>query len=177
VSLSRSRLLQPEGSLSAPGHATAEGDFPTLFGELEPWDTYYLSSNYVVLDQFYGPTATEHGIDPYSDFFRDAFVRNLVHVDTFLTHAGLDLVIWAPSIPETLRRGSSLVSDVVVDESLPVGAPRPGVITVTYAVDLDGLPGSDSRTIRFPSYAVSSHAATLDQPIELRDDIRAWLEP
>jgi len=158
-----------------PGTDRVDGDFPSTFGDLEDWDTYYLPSNYVVLNMFYGGTASQYLIDPYSDLFATAFLRNVVYVDTFLTNAAYDLVIWGPSIPETLKQFPAYVANVTTDDAQPANADRPGVVIVEYANGAFGLGPGEKRTIRFPYYDDACHTVPLSQPVEMLADVADWL--
>jgi hypothetical protein len=170
---SRALLL---ASPPAPGTPRVDGDFPATFGDLEAWDTYYLPSNYYpILNVFYGGTASQYAIDPYSDVFATAFLRNVVYVDTFLTNAAYDLVIWGPSIPETMKLFPAYVANVTRDDTEPANADRPGVVVVEYANGAFGLGPGEQRTIRFPFYDDASHTVPLSQPVEILADMEAWL--
>lgn len=168
-------LMSPGFSLVGGGFTHADGDYPATFGALEPWDTYYLASNYIVLDAFYSGAATGWGVDPYADELAIAFLHDVLWVDTFITNAAWDLVIWSPAIPDTMEQFPTYVQSAVHDELGPAGVERPGQILVDYPAGAFGRPTAQQRTIRFPIYDASGHTVPLHQPQELADDIAAWL--
>jgi hypothetical protein len=168
-------LLRREPSFSGGPALPLDGDFPATFGQLQSWDTYYLPSNYVVLETFYGETAANFDIDPYSPTNASAFLRNAVYVKTFITNAAYDLAIWGPAIPPTLADFDDVVVGVAHDQLGPARAERPGQIVLDYAEGAFGLGPGESRTIRFPFYAEASHTVTLNQPAELLADVGQWL--
>lgn len=169
------RLLSPGRSFVGGAPLHLDGDYPTTFGALESWDTYYLPSNYIVLDAFYGTTATNYGVDPYAPANAAAFLRNAAYVNTFITNAAYDLVIWGPAIPPTIAQLDTYVAGATHDELGPVGADRPGQVVIDYADGAFGLGPGESRTVRFPFYAEASHTVTLNQPVELLADVTEWL--
>lgn len=171
----RHELLLPGSPLHAGGGVPAEGDYPTTFGTLASWDTYYLASNYIVLDTFYSSAAYSWGVDPYADELAIAFLRNVAFVDTFITNAAWDLVIWGPSIPPTMEVFSQYVAAATHDDVNPAAAERPGEIDVQYQDGAFGLGDGQTRTIRFPFYDSASHTVPLSQPEEIAADIEAWL--
>lgn len=132
------------------------------FGQLKPWDRYYLLEAYdLVLDAFSGSEAEALNIHRRSPRWGALFLQNLLSVRTFITNATNDIVIYTPALPSALAAYTDLVEASSVDAS--------GRLLVRYV-------GGAERAARFPSYEASGHVVTLDQPVELADDIRSWLD-
>jgi hypothetical protein len=94
----------------------------------------------------------------------NAFYSGLTTTQVFITNARYDGVVYTPAIPGLLGMGGS---EVVLDESAPAGAERPGVIRFSPA---NGAPIS----IRFPRYE-SGHEVTLSAAAAFGADVEAWL--
>jgi hypothetical protein len=154
------------------------GDISLIFGTLQPWDQYFLTSNGPANWAFHVfNIAMVRGYDIhfYEHRYGRMFLKNLAYVQTFITNAPLDLVVYAAAVPPCLARHTELVSSV---EQVTGGPePRPGQIVVHYLPhafpDVQNL---TSRTIRFPIYAQSCHAVSLTQPLDLYQDVSAWLK-
>lgn len=111
---------------------------------------------------------------------QDAFVANLRSgVQTFITDARYDAVIYAPAIPAALEQFGA----VTVDTTARAGVARPGWFTVSFdpdggaaalESDQDGGP-APAIEIRFPPYDDSGHFVAVAQPQALHDDVAAWL--
>jgi hypothetical protein len=150
------------------GSYPADGGTITALGPLPAWDRYYIpflaESNNAIRS-----TIADHvGIGPDDPHFIDLFLRNLVHVDTFITAAARDIAIYAPSIAPTLESHDTIVAKVdTLPESMVVH-----YHPTAFPDDPDAPQGT--RTIRFPAYD-ASHSVALDQPVALRDGLAAWL--
>lgn len=150
------------------GSYPADGGTISQLGELPAWDRYYLPFLAEANNAIRSPLADNVGIGPDDPHFLDLFLKNLVHVDTFITAAGRDIAIYAPSIGPTLASHDAIVASAEAS---------PGALTIHYQQDAfpdDPEPTPESRQIRFPTYD-SSHSVALDQPVLLRDDIATWL--
>jgi hypothetical protein len=156
-----------------------EDDLAAVFGSLQPWDRFFLDLNYDVTDAFSWNRLTLREYDvsfQSSQLFGRMFLENAAWVETFATNAHYDVVVYTPSLPHALGMHTSIVSGSVHDTAGPPGAPRPGRILLTYKPS--SVPGSSvtTRTIRFPFYSMSGHAVTMTEPIEMLEDVIAWLE-
>jgi pimeloyl-ACP methyl ester carboxylesterase len=154
------------------------GDISLIFGTLQPWDQYFLTSNGPANWAFHVfNIAMVRGYDIhfYEHRYGRMFLKNLAYVQTFITNAPLDLVVYAAAVPPCLARHTELVSSV---EHVTVGPEaRPGQIVVHYAPGaFPELPDITSRTIRFPIYAQSAHAVSLTQPLDFYQDVSLWLK-
>lgn len=150
------------------GSYPPDGGTIAQLGELPAWDRYYLPFLAEANNAIRSPLADNVGIGPDDPHFLDLFLRNLVNVDTFITAAGRDIAIYAPSIGPTLTSHDAIVASAEAS---------PGALTIHYqqnAFPDDPEPTPESRQIRFPTYD-SSHSVALDQPVLLRDDVAAWL--
>jgi hypothetical protein len=168
---------QRGGAFRIKGQNTYPPDGGTVgeLGALPPWDRYYLPFLSEANDLFRSPLADFIGVDPTHDHFGALFLRELAHVDVFLTAALRDVAIYAPSIPPALATYDELVAGVTVDPDAPVDAERPGEVRVEYLPGAHpDLPDPGVRRIRFPTYD-ASHSVAHDQPVALRDDLGAWL--
>jgi len=143
------------------------GTIPQL-GALPAWDRYYLPFLAESNNAIRSALADHIGIGPDDPHYLDLFLRNLVHVDTFITAAARDIAIYAPSIGPAIASHDAIVASVE--------AP-PGALVVHYqptAFPDDPVQDPGPREIRFPAYD-ASHSVALDQPLALRDDLATWL--
>ena len=157
----------------------AEDDMASVFGTLQPWDRYYLDLNYDVSTAFALNRTVMESYDihfSYSDRFGEMFLENLAFVETFVTNAAYDIVVYCPSLPDALTYHTSKLNSSIFDAVGPPQAERPGQILLDYRPG--SVPGSDATTriIRFPRYTNSGHAVTMTEPAEILEDVTAWLE-
>ena len=146
----------------AANPADPEEEFRELFGVLDDYDTYYISLNDKVTDAFY-----RHTIHPFHKLFGELFLENLLVVDTFVTQAALDLVIFSPAIPAAARMFDQVADVAVADDSF----------TVTYTADsFDGVTEGMTRTVAWPRYQTAGHSVTVSQPDKFASDVAAWYE-
>ncbi|WP_165703669.1 S10 family peptidase [Enhygromyxa salina] len=141
------------------------GNWPDHGGALQAWDRYFLSFNAEALGQFRSYEARLLNVDPADGHFGELFVSNLVFVDTLITDAAYDVVIYTPAIPAALESYTGLVAGVIVD-------PDAREWTIEYQDGVLGDPGA--RVVSVPSYA-ASHAVSYDAPGKLHADVSAWL--
>jgi hypothetical protein len=156
-----------------------EDDLAAVFGNLQPWDRFFIDLNYEAADAYAWNRLTLREYDVYfrsSLIYGRMFLENTAWVETFATRAAYDTVVYAPAVPEALGMHSEILSGSELDAAGPPGAARPGQILLTYLPS--SVPGSSvtTRTIRFPGYALSGHAVTLTEPAEMLDDVIDWLE-
>lgn len=146
------------------------------FGGLNPWDRTYINWNAYVYVAFAFNDAVLQGY-PVTIAGNDTGTRMLQNVlvtRTFLTGAALDLQVFSPAMPPTLRAHRELVRSLVVDRAGDEA--RPGRLVVTYrANDELGSQAGDVRTIRHPRYENAGHAVSRGEPVALFDDVRDWL--
>ncbi len=156
-----------------------EDDMAAVFGALQPWDRYFLDLNYDVSTAFSLNRTVMEGYDiqyAYSELFGEMFLENVAFVETFVTNAAYDIVVYCPSLPDALTYHTSKLNNSTFDSVGPPQAERPGQIILDYKPG--SVPGSSVtiRTIRFPRYADSGHAVTMTEPAEILDDVTVWLE-
>lgn len=157
----------------------SEDDMTSVFGALQPWDRYFLDLNYDVSTAFALNRAVMEGYDVqyrYSERYGEMFLENVAFVETFITNAAYDIVVYCPSLPDALAYHTAKLNRSTHDAVGPPQAERPGQILLDYR--LGSVPGSNvtTRTIRFPRYTNSGHAVPMTEPGEMLDDVRAWLE-
>ncbi|HOW52404.1 MAG TPA: hypothetical protein PLV42_10225 [bacterium] len=139
-----------------------EEEFRELFGVLDDYDAYYISLNDKVTEAFY-----RHTIHPFNDLFGELFLENLLTVDTFITQAAFDLVIFSPAIPAAARMFPQVTDVAVADDAF----------TVTYAADsFDGVAEGTRRTVVWPRYEKAGHSVTVSQPDKYAADVAAWYD-
>lgn len=139
------------------------------FGALNPWDRYHLLEAYeLVYESFAGPDALSLGIARSSPRWGELFLSNVLSVRTFITNAPHDYVIHTPALPGALAAYDHIVDDAWVEEPPASPSERPGSLKIRFT-------GGEERTVRFPRYATSGHVVTMDQPLEIAEDLRAWL--
>ena len=122
--------------------------------------------------------------DPYdisaekSDRYGRMFLENLAIVDTFMTDAAHDYVVYSPTLPSQF--GGNRFTNYVRQISTGPGdsARRYGSFTVDYTENaVPALQHSpDSRTVSWRYYGESGHAVSASQPEEFRDDVAFWLQ-
>jgi len=155
------------------------GDMDAVFGTLQPWDRYYISSNGNANWAFHVyNVAIVRGYDVtiYEPRLGRMFLQNVAHVHTFITNAALDLVVYSDAIPPSLARHDDIVESVQHIKHPMNGEIRPGYIILNYHQSaFPNVQNLASRTIRFPLYESSCHAVSLTQPEELLSDVSAWL--
>ncbi len=163
-------------ALAKKGDPLTEGDFPDTFGDLQSWDKYYLSLNELVNRAFYYNSAMSLAVDPYSTLYGEMFLKNAAQVESFITNAAYDLVIFAPAIAPSLAMHTDLVQEAVHDQEPRDGVARPGWIRLTYQSGaFDDIPELTTREIRFPLYSESCHAVEMTEPQALFDDVQTWV--
>ncbi len=156
-----------------------EEDMAAVFGGLQPWDRYFLDLNYDVSTAFALNMLVMQSYETnyqYTELYGEMFLEDVAFVETFITNAAYDLVVYCPSLPDALAYHSSLLNSSVHDPTGPSQAERPGQIILDYRPG--SVPGASvtTRTIRFPRYTDSGHAVTMTEPEEILADVMAWLE-
>jgi hypothetical protein len=181
AALDLSSLVGPppqEKELLAMLSPASEDDLAATFGSLGPWDRFFIDLNYEVSEAFSWNRVSLREYDivyQSSLLFGQMFLENTAWVETFATDAYYDMVVYTPSLPGALGLYTSILSGSVHDTAGPPGAARPGQILLTYRPST--VPGSSvtNRTIRFPLYRWSGHAVTMTEPMEMLEDVIAWL--
>ncbi|MFH1138013.1 MAG: hypothetical protein V1816_18230 [Pseudomonadota bacterium] len=148
------------------------------FGPLQSWDDYLVGTNRGIYAAFMFNRATMEGYDINQDrstLFGWMFLHNLAVIDTFLTDAELDLIIYSPALPLSFAKYDKIASQVQTvreNEDLPGS----GYVTIYYhensLVDIDA---PTSRTIRYPYYETSGHSVSSTQPDKFLDDVKNWM--
>jgi hypothetical protein len=122
-------------------------------------------------------------LDPFdispgnSDRYGKMFLENLAIVDTFMTDAKYDYVVYAPALP-TQFEGNRFTSYVEHITTCPGDdARRYGSFTVDYKANaVSELRQSPAyRTVSWRHYGESGHAVSASQPQEFREDVAAWM--
>jgi len=149
-----------------------------VFGALQPWDRFFIGSNANANWAFHEcNVALARGYDIHfqEPRYGRMFLKNLAHVRTFITNAGLDLVVYTAALPAALARHADILASA---RHVRQGSEaRPGKIELEFLPGaFADLPGLARRTIRFPLYDRSAHAVSLTQPLELYADVSAWLQ-
>lgn len=155
------------------------GDMTAVFGNLQPWDRYFVGSNGNANWAFHVyNVAMLRGYEAHPTDLRYGrmFLENLIDVETFITDAAYDLVVYSRAVAPSLARYEDIVASAVESRSPAAGEGRPGRIVVSYRPDaFPGRAGPRTRTVRFPPYEKSCHAVSLTQPVELFSDAAEWL--
>ncbi len=149
-----------------------------VFGNLRPWDRFFIDLNYDANTAFAYNKATLRDYPVQynnSELYGRMFLENAAWVETFATNAAWDSVVYAAALPEALAMHTDILTGAQLDAAGPPGAARPGRILLAYRPS--AVPGSSvtARTIRFPGYLLSGHAVTLTEPMEILDDVIDWL--
>lgn len=144
------------------------GDWPDVLGELQPWDRYFVVFHHEVLGEFNQSAADNLLLDPTDTHFGELFLSNLRWVESMITVARYDLVVYTPALPDSFTAYADLVLDVTVDEQA-----EQWVVEYSPAAFPD-RPEIGARVIAAPTYE-ASHAVTLDEPAKIRADVAAWM--
>lgn len=136
-------------------------------GALPAWDRYFVGLSVPVV-----VTSSSTMIGWTAPLWGSVFVDNLKRTQTFITSARYDAIIHTDSLPDALRQVPG-VSEASLDRSPKPGVARPGLMTIVYTSPLGGAP--QTFEVRVPHYAESGHAVAMRQPVELFDDVAAWL--
>jgi hypothetical protein len=139
-------------------------EMTTTFGTLASGDNYLLAWNSSVASS-YGRGWSDSNIGRN-------FLADLVYVNTFITNAKYDTVVWTPAIAQALATYTDLVSSSTIDGVARMGIVRPGWIKVTYAQGV--IPAPNTREIRFPIYAEGGHMVSVREPANLLADVMQW---
>lgn len=159
---------------------TGEGDLSSVFGILQPWDRFFIELNYdvstaFVYNRMYFLDYRNEMYWQQSQRFGEMFLENAAWVNTFITNAAFDVVVYSPAIPTALALHTTHLNNVEYDSSGPPGSERPGQMLLNYKTS--SVPGSNvtQRAIRFPFYPQSGHAVSLTEPAEFLSDVFVWL--
>jgi hypothetical protein len=168
-------------AIEEASEAAAEpGDMASVFGVLQPWDRYFLSSNGNANSAFHVfnvALVKGYEVSFYMPRYGRMFLQNVAHVPTFVTNAALDLVVYTEALAPALARYDDILESVARETQAGNGEARPGAIILEYRPDaFPGISDIGTKKIRFPLYSSSCHAVSLTQPGELLEDVTAWLE-
>ncbi len=159
------------------GRSYSESDLSRLLGSLHYWDRYLVEMN---LTAFFAFTGTSDEVDRYqinpdsSALYGLMFLENLTLVNTFLTDAAHDMVIYSPAIPEALLKYSDVVSSVTYKRG---SANMQGTFKLEYKPDaFKSVDTPRMVTLQYPHYAESGHSVSSAQPGKLLSDINNWLK-
>ncbi|MDK2956433.1 MAG: hypothetical protein PWQ57_1929 [Desulfovibrionales bacterium] len=154
---------------------------PAQFGKLEYYDYYMAPMNYAVWASFALIQTPDqpYGINPdKSPRYGKMFLENVSLVNTFLTDAEFDAVIYSPAIPESLKTYKEIVEDVQYarGKNFMAGTGR-GKFEIHYKKDsLAPYDTPDAVNLYYPYYNESGHSVSSAQPDKFRDDVEAWLK-
>ena len=154
----------------------AVGDIPgndslaSHFGKLGRYDRYFMAWNpEVYLAYAANVIAPEYVWLPIradSDpTYGAMFLENARYVETFLTDAEYDLVIYSPAMPDALKGHKGIVKEVTRTRASGDGS---GTFQIDYR---DG----NRVNLYYPYYGTSGHAVAATQPAKLASDVAAWL--
>ncbi|MBV5273404.1 MAG: pentapeptide repeat-containing protein [Lamprocystis purpurea] len=150
-----------------------EGSLEQKFGELGEFDRYFMAWNAEVYNGFWLGQALFPTLPLSPDLnttYGDFFLENALLVETFLTDAYFDLVLFSEALPEALNKYHRGFVSKVVRQSTP-GDSSLGQFTIYYNRDY----GNKKVNLYYPHYGKSGHAVASSQPRELRNDIARWL--
>lgn len=160
-------------------YAENPGDLNEIFGILDPWDRYFLGINVDAHSAFFDANVANYrgyNIGVFEPCYGKMFLKNVVHINTFITNAAYDLVIYSPALPSVFDLYHEVLESVIHDTLNQAGETRPGRIILNYRPDaFPDIQNPNTRMIRFPFYAHSGHAVSLTEPVELFTDVIDWL--
>jgi hypothetical protein len=173
-------LFLASAQLEANSIRQESGDLTSVFGTLQPWDRYFIRTNYHANWAFHVlNVAKVRGFEVhyYENRFGRMFLKNIAHVETFITNAPHDLVVYTPTLPLSLAQHDDILDSVEHIKRSTDGEERPGKIILNYTpTAFPDIPGLDTRVIRFPIYNKSCHAVSLTQPEDFFVDVSSWLK-
>jgi len=156
------------------------GDMTAVFGTLQPWDRYFLSTNYHSNWAFHVLNVAKvrgYDVHYYENRFGRMFLQNIAYVETFITNAAYDLVVYTAALPQSLAKHEDILESVQHMKRSTDGEERPGKIILNYRPSaFPDIQGLDTRVIRFPLYSESCHAVSLTQPEDFFADVSSWLK-
>lgn len=138
------------------------GDLEQFWGSVEPWDTYFVSTNSDVMSAFVSEDAVALGADPGQTLFAPLLFDNLRITSVFITRAEFDMMLYSPGLLVALA-GYPEVTRVADD----VGG-------VDEAIEIELTDGT-VRTLAAPRYSESGHFVYLDEPVKLSADVARFL--
>jgi hypothetical protein len=150
---------------------SGSGTLEDTFGPLKRWDRYFTSFSTEVYAAFaLNIVAPEYRTLPLNadshPTYGDLFLRNVRYVETFLTDAYYDLVIYSEALPLALEKHDSVRS--VKRESSNTKSEAPGQFEIFFN---DG----PSVSFYYPGYTDSGHAVSSSEPAKLKSDVSEWL--
>lgn len=140
--------------------AGSEGAMAQVFGTLGAADCYQLPVNQQVFGEL-GSNCPSTTIEDTADVAR--------LVPLFITNARLDGIVNSEEVPAVLETAGFEIDVATIDPGIPADAARPGVIRIVYHDD-------QQVDVRFPTYENAGHAVSWRAPLELRDDVGAWID-
>lgn len=157
---------------------TKDNSLEKVLGKLKSWDDYLIGTNlgvYISYAMSFSSTINPDASPAYGEMF----LNNLALIDTFLTDAKLDLIIYSPALPLSFEKYDTIVDKVEVVKGFDTQQDKtPGSIKISYIPkslkDLSDTPVS--RTIFYPYYANSGHSVSSAQPQKFRQDVIDWLK-
>ncbi len=141
------------------------GNLSDTFGELAAWDVYYLSFVRDVFDAFYGAAAFGHDVEPTSTSFGRVALRNLLRVETLVTHGTADVVVWPPALAPAFATFPEVEWSAAGDDK----------ILVQYVDGAFGEPDAPYREIEFPRFEGGAHSIPMTHPEQIHAAVEAWL--
>ena len=146
------------------------------FGKLWGWDEYMEPMN----DMVYIAFLVCNGVMVYplnadiTPRYGEMFLENAQLVNTFLTDALYDMVIYSPAIPEAFKKYTSIVDNVSCTRGT---GNELGTFEIKYndGVFTDLKEQKKSVKLYYPHYAESGHSVSSAQPGKLLKDVGAWL--
>jgi pimeloyl-ACP methyl ester carboxylesterase len=173
-------LFLDPARLEAEDASQETGDLSAVFGTLQAWDKYFLSTNFHANWAFHVLNVAKvrgYEVDMGNPRFGEMFLKNVAHVNTFITNAALDLVVYTAAIPPSLARHTDILESARHVKGSPQGEIRSGQIVLRYRSSaFPDIQGLDTRIIRFPLYSSSCHAVSLTQPMDFFHDVSQWLD-
>ena len=180
------REIRPVPAVNDPRSLTS------VFGELNKYDSYMSGTNVYVFIGFmmgYGPLFNRdlYDVKPGSSKrYGKMFLDNISIVDTFMTDAKCDLVVYSPALPKQFDPAiGGRYNDIVKDVDSQRGRVEMNGTCTDGFIEIDFKPEflvgkgsikSNSRKIHWPHYETSGHSVSSTQPKKFRDDVEKWLQ-
>jgi hypothetical protein len=112
-----------------------------------------------------------------SAIYGTMFLENLALVDTFMTDAQNDIVVYAPTLVSQFDKGRFRKLVKSIDVASGNQDARAGRFTIKYKPNsIEGLDKTPAeRNVAWYFYADSGHSVSSTQPKEFRDDVTNWI--
>jgi hypothetical protein len=159
-------------------------------GQLNDFDSYLVGTNPYIFLGFMTNSGAKEGLgaivqlirEIYNDIYDISpgerikygtmFLENLIHIDTFMTHAANDIVVYSPTLISQFdkNRFSKIITKIDYDKNWPAkNGDKPSDVNFHYR-------NGSKKTLNWYYYNDSGHAVSSSEPEKFRNDVAQWLK-